>query len=52
MLDKQLPGWRDKYDELLGIIPRPLTKWELEKLERFLERLRTDPNTDDTENAD
>lgn len=52
MLDKQLPRWREKYDELLGIGPRPLTKEELEKVEGFLERLRANPDTDNVEDDD
>jgi hypothetical protein len=35
-----------------GIRRRHLTKEELEKVEGFLERLNTHPNTDNTEDAD
>lgn len=52
MLDKELPGWNKWYRELLGIVPRPLTKEEQEKVEQMLEWMRTHPNTDNTEDAD
>lgn len=52
MLDEQLPGWNKRYRELLGIVPRPLTKEEQEKVEQMLEWMRTHPNTDNTEDAD
>ncbi|MFY9871880.1 MAG: hypothetical protein WAK17_19385 [Candidatus Nitrosopolaris sp.] len=52
MLDKELPGWNKRYRELLGIVPRSLTKEEQEKVEQMLEWMRTHPNTDNTEDAD
>lgn len=37
MLDKQLPGWHEKYRELLGIGPKRLTKEARKKIEELLE---------------
>ena len=52
MLDKQLPGWGEKYYKLLGIGGRPLTKEEREKVEQMLEWLRKNPDTDNAEDID
>lgn len=46
MLDKQLPGWGEKYHELLGIGGRALTKEEREKVKHMLEWLKIHPDTD------
>ena len=48
MLDKQLPGWYEKYRELLGIGPKPLTKEARRKIQEFIEQLRALPDDDNS----
>lgn len=45
MLGKELPGWGEKYHELLGIGGRPLTKKERENVEQMLEWMRKNPDS-------
>ncbi|MGB6530082.1 MAG: zinc ribbon domain-containing protein, partial [Candidatus Nitrosopolaris sp.] len=46
MLDKQSPEWREKYHELLGIGPKPLTKEARKKIEELLDWMRKNPEDD------
>jgi len=49
MLDKESPGWYEKYLELLGFGPnKPLTKEARKKIKDMLEQMRALPDDDNS----